>query len=142
MSKEYFRHGRYLVTNAMVRARYRSIQLGTVESVELSRPLFLMALAGGGGLLGFGFFFADLLYAHEIILAVLTGAALIAVSWRIGSLRIYSKLTGGKGWTVVGRFPVLRGMRDAVEAALAEHGGDPLFKQHGGVSATLAEGEA
>ena len=52
---QYFKDGRLEVTNQFVKARNRSIQLDTVETVEVSRPLFFMALALCGGLILFAF---------------------------------------------------------------------------------------
>ena len=48
-ARVYFQHGRFRVTDDIVRARTRSIQLSTIEGVEVSRPLFAMALAGCAG---------------------------------------------------------------------------------------------
>jgi hypothetical protein len=41
----------------------------------------------------------------------------------IDSTKVFSKLTGDKGWGVIGRVKTLRAMRDAIEAALMEQGG-------------------
>lgn len=59
-----------------------------------------MALVGGAGLIGFGLVFGDLLYLHEIALLIGLGAAGLVVSWNVGALKVFSKLTRDKGWTV------------------------------------------
>lgn len=120
MGQEYFRKGRYAVTSGAVRARNRTIQLETIEGVDVGRPIFFMTLAVGGGLLGLGALFGDLLYIGEIAVSAVTAAVLLGASWSIGSLRVYSKLTGEKGWAVLGRFNSLQQMRGAIEAALAD----------------------
>lgn len=120
MTQEYFRRGRYAVTGNTVRAWNRSIQLDTIESVDVGRPIFWMALAFSAGLLGTGMLFGDLLYVHEIAITTITGAGLLAVTWSIGSLKVYSKLTGEKGWAVMGWFAALQQMRGAIEVAMAE----------------------
>lgn len=126
MAQEFYRNGRYVVSSGMVRAWNRSIQLGTIEGVDLTRPLFLMALGGAGGAVGFGLLWGDLLYFPEIAGFVATGIGVLILSWQVGSLRIYSKLTGQKGWSAFGWFTGLRTMRDAIEEALAEQGHLPL----------------
>ena len=120
MEQEYFRHGRFRVTADMVRARTRSIQLSTIEGVEVTRPLFFMALAGGAGLAGLGLIFGDLLYWHEIILFTAFGAAMLTLSWNVGTLRVFSKLTREKGWAVFWWISPLHRMRDAIETAMQE----------------------
>lgn len=117
-AQEYFRHGRFLVTADIVRARTKSIALSTVEGIEVTRPLFLMALAGGAGLIGFGLVFGDLLYLHEIALLSGIGLLGLVLSWNLGSLKVFSKLTRDKGWTVFGWIGPLRRMREAIETAM------------------------
>ena len=96
----YFKDGFLEVTSEFVKARTRSIQLATLESVHVSRTLFLGTLALCGGMILFGILFADLLYLHEIALLVGVGAALLWLSWNFGTFTVYSKLTGAKGWAV------------------------------------------
>lgn len=119
-AREYFRHGRLRVTAEMIRARNRSIQLATVEGVEVTRPLFLMALAGCAGLAGLGLVFGDLLYGHEIAALLALGAGAMALSWRVGTLRVFSKLTRDRGWAVLWWIGPLHRMRDAIEAAMED----------------------
>lgn len=123
MSKVYFKAGAFSVTSGMVRARTRSIQTSTIESVDVGRPFFWLALAGGAGLIGLVIPFGDLLYPAEIATLAGIGAGALAVTWPIGTLKVFSKLTGDKGWGVVGRVKTLRAMRDAIETALMEQGG-------------------
>lgn len=120
--REYFRHGRFRVTNEFIRARNRSIQLGTVEGVEVTRPLFHLVAAGCTGLAGLGLAFGDLLYPGEIGVMVALGGGGILLFWNIGALRVFSKLTREKGWTVYWWISPLRRMRDAIETAIEERG--------------------
>jgi hypothetical protein len=120
--REYFRHGRFRVTEDMVRARTRSIQLSTIEGVEVTRPLAMLALTGCAGLAGLGVAFGDLLYPGEIAFALTLAAGLIVLAWNVGTLRVFSKLTRDKGWGVVWWIAPLRRMRDAIETAIEDRG--------------------
>lgn len=117
---EYFRHGRFRVTEDIVRARTKSIQLSTIEGVEVNRPLFFLALAGCAGLAGLSLVFGDLLYFSEIVFFLVLAAALILLAWNVGSLRVFSKLTREKGWGVVWWIKPLHRMRDAIETAMED----------------------
>lgn len=120
MAKVYFQQGQLAVTNEFVKARNRSIQLSTLESVAITRRLFFFALALGGGLLGLGLAFGDLLRPYEIAVMTAIGGGALWLAWNVGTLTIYSKLTGAKGWAVTGWMGPLRAMRAAVENALEE----------------------
>lgn len=120
MEREYFREGRFMVTAEIVRARTRSIQLSTIEGIELTRPLFFLALAGCGGLAGVGLVFGDLLYPHEIGLFIVLGAGMMALAWNVGELRVFSKLTRNKGWALYWWIGTLRRMRESIEAAMLD----------------------
>lgn len=120
MAKVYFQQGQLSVTNEFVKARNRSIQLSTLESVAITRRLFFFALALGVGLLGLGLAFGDLLRLHEITIMTAIGGGALWLAWNVGTLTIYSKLTGAKGWAVTGWMGQLRAMRAAVENALEE----------------------
>ena len=120
MEREYFREGRFLVTADIVRARRRSIQLSTIEGIEITRPLFSLAFAGCLGLAGVGLVFGDLLYTHEIALFIAIGAGLIGLAWSVGELRVFSKLTRTKGWALYWWIGTLHRMRDAIEAAMLD----------------------
>lgn len=120
MEREYYRHGRFLVTADIVRARGRSIQLSTIEGLAITRPLFFLALAGCGGLAGVGLVFGDLLYPHEIALFVALGVGMIVLAWNVGELRVFSKLTRGKGWALYWWIKPLHAMREAIEAAMLD----------------------
>lgn len=116
------------MTSRMVRARTRSIQTSTIESVDVGRPFFWLALADGAGLIGLVIPFGDLLYPAEIAMLAGIGAGALAVTWPIGTLKVFAKLTGDKGWGVIGRMKTLRAMRDAIETALMEQGGKPAAR--------------
>ena len=120
MEHEYFRHGRFLVTADIVRARRRSIQLSTIEGIEITRPLFSLAFAGCVGLAGVGVVFGDLLYLHEIGIFLAIGVGLIALAWNVGELRVFSKLTRSKGWALYWWINPLHQMREAIEAAMLD----------------------
>lgn len=120
MEREYFREGRFLVTADIVRARRRSIQLSTIEGIEITRPLFSLAFAGCFGLAGVGLVFGDLLYTHEVALFVAIGAGLVGLAWSVGELRVFSKLTRTKGWALYWWIGTLHRMRDAIEAAMLD----------------------
>ena len=131
----FFQNGPLLVTSDFVKARNRSIQLATLESVRVSRPLFLAALALSGGLVGFGLLFGDLLYVREIVFLSSVGLGFLVLAWKVGHLTIYSKLTGAKGWSVIYWVRPLRQMHSAVESALetsARSGGHKAFTLRGG----------
>jgi len=118
--REYFRHGRFRVTEDMVRARTKSIQLSTIEGVEVTRPLAMLALAGCTGLAGLGVVFGDLLYPGEIAFAFGLAALMILLAWNTGTLRVFSKLTRDRGWGVVWWIRPLHRMRDAIETAIED----------------------
>ena len=120
MTREYFRHGIYVVTNVSVQALNKSIQLDTIEGVSVARPLFFMSAGVAVGLLGLGLLYADLLWLHEIAFSLLLGGALLWASWLVGTLRVYSKLTGEKGWSMIGPFATLQQMRGAIERAISD----------------------
>lgn len=120
MEREYFREGRFVVTAEIVRARRRSIQLSTIEGIEITRPLFSLAFAGCVGLAGIGLVFGDLLYPHEIALFTVIGVGMIAVAWSIGELRVFSKLTRNQGWALYWWIGTLHRMREAIEAAMLD----------------------
>lgn len=121
MTKTYYRSGVWQVTDEFVRARGRSIQISTLESVDVSRKLFFLCLAVGGGFAAFGLLYADLLHQREIIGFVGFGLTLLFLSWNVATLTLYSKLTGHKGWSITGWAPSLTRMRDAIEDAVADH---------------------
>lgn len=125
MSKQYFRAGAFSVTAGMVRARTRSIQTGTIESVDVGRPFFWTGLASGVGLTGLAVPFGDLLYPHELLTFTGIGIGALIITWPIGSLRVFSKLTGDRGWSVMGRMKTLRAMRDAIETAVSDQDRKP-----------------
>jgi len=125
MSKQYFQAGQFSVTSAMVRARTRSIQTATIESVDLGRPFFWIALASGIGLAGLAIPFGDLLYPHELMTFTRIGVGAMIITWPMGSLRVFSKLTGERGWSVLGRMKTLHAMRDAIETALGDQDRKP-----------------
>ncbi len=118
--KVYFRDGFLEVNSGFVKARTRSIQLSTLESVHLHRSLFLGTVAMCGGLMLFGVVFFDLLYLHEVILALAIGGGLLWLSWNLGTFTVHSKLTGAKGWSVTWWMQPLKAMRSAVETALED----------------------
>lgn len=133
MSKTYYRNGVWQVTDEFVRARGRSIQISTLESVDVSRKLFFLCLSVGGGFAVFGLIYADLLYPREIVGFIACGLALLFLSWNVATLTIYSKLTGHKGWSITGWAPALMRMRGAIEDAVsdrARHRG----KRHSGAA--------
>lgn len=134
MKKTYYSNGVWQVTDEFVRARGRSIQISTLESVDVSRKLFFLCLGVGGGFAAFGLIYADLLYQREIFASVTVGLLLLFLSWNVATLTIYSKLTGHKGWSITGWAPSLIGMRGAIEDAVsdrARHRG----KRQGGTAA-------
>lgn len=120
MKKTYYRKGVWQVTDEFVRARGRSIQISTLESVDVSRKLFFLCLSVGGGFVLFGLIYADLLFQREIFGFIGFGLLLLFLSWNVATLTIYSKLTGHKGWAVTGWAPSLIRMRMAIEEALED----------------------
>lgn len=120
MEREYFNHPRFRVTADIVRARRRSIQLSTIEGVEITRPLFFMALAGCAGVAGVGLVFGDLLYLHEIAIFLLLAGGVMTLAWKVGELRVFSKLTRNKGWAVYWWIDTLHPLRDAIENAMLD----------------------
>ena len=141
MTKTYYRNGPWQVTDEFVRARGRSIQISTLESVDVSRKLFFLCLAVGGGFAGFGLIYADLLYQREIIGFVGLGLALLVLSWNVATLTIYSKLTGHKGWSITGWAPALIRMRGAIEEAVADRARRRGKRHAGAVMDDEEEGE-
>lgn len=131
MEREYFRQGRFLVTADIVRARRRSIQLSTIEGIEITRPLFFLALAGCAGIAGIGLVFGDLLYLHEIAILVVLGVGMIGLAWNIGELRVFSKLTRNKGWALYWWIKPLYQMREAIEAAMLDRSRSRAAKKEG-----------
>lgn len=139
--KVYFKDGFLEVTSEFVKARTRTIQLATLESVHISRTLFLGTLALCGGMILFGLLFADLLYVHEIALLVGIGAALLWLSWNFGTFTVYSKLTGAKGWAVTWWIKPLQSMRAAVETALEDQSAERRRTKKRGAAARDDEDE-
>ena len=137
MSKTYYRSGAWQVTDEFVRARGRSIQISTLESVDVSRKLFFLCLVVGGGFAAFGLIYADLLYQREIVGFIGCGLALLFLSWNVATLTIYSKLTGHKGWSITGWAPALLRMRGAIEDAVADRA--RRGKRRGGATVDNAE---
>ena len=134
MSKTYYRSGVWQVTDEFVRARGRSIQISTLESVDVSRKLFFLCLVVGGGFAAFGLIYADLLYPREIIGFIACGLALLFLSWNVATLTIYSKLTGHKGWSITGWAPALMRMRGAIEEAVADRARRRGNRRHAGAA--------
>ena len=120
IGKRYYKNGPLEVTGEFVKARSRSIQLATLESVDFTRKLFFAALGLCGGMIVFGLAFGDLLYGHEIAALVLIGAAGLFLGWNVATLTIYSKLTGQRGWSITGTARAMRDMRAAIETALED----------------------
>jgi hypothetical protein len=120
MTEAVFRRGRYMVSGTTVRARNRSLKIGTIEGVQLSRPFLGAALVVCLGLTGMTWAFSDLLYAQEI--AAMLGIAFVfaLVGWFVGSLTVFSKLTRERGFTSVGPTWQLMSVRDEIERVLAE----------------------
>lgn len=118
--KDYFKSGRLHVTTQFVKARNRSIDLATIETVEVSRPLFVMGLGLCGGMVVFGLAYGDILYLGETIAAVTIGATVLVAAYQIGTLTVFSKLTRRQGFAVLGWHKTLRDMRAAIETALED----------------------
>lgn len=132
--KVYFRDGFLEVNSEFIKARTRSIQLSTLESVHLNRNLFIGMLAICGGLMLFSLIFFDLLYFYEVILFLAIGGGLLWLSWNVGTFTVYSKLTGDKGWSLTWWMGTLRPMRAAVEAALEDQARDRRSRKGGAVT--------
>lgn len=120
IGKRYYKNGPLEVTGEFVKARSRSIQLSTLESVDFTRKLFFAALGLCGCMIVFGLAFGDLLYGHEIAALVALGAAGLFLGWNVATLTIYSKLTGQRGWSITGTARAMRDMRGAIETALED----------------------
>jgi len=120
IGKRYYKNGPLEVTGEFVKARSRSIQLATLESVDFTRKLFFAALGLCSGMIVFGLAFGDLLYGHEIAALVTLGAAGLFLGWNVATLTIYSKLTGQRGWSITGTARAMRDMRGAIETALED----------------------
>ncbi|WLS12077.1 hypothetical protein Q9314_28695 (plasmid) [Shinella sumterensis] len=134
VAKVYFKDGFLEVTSEFVKARTRSIQLSTLESVHLNRSLFLGTLGICGGMILFGFTFFDLLYFFEVVFLVGAGAVLLWLSWKVGTFTVYSKLTGAKGWSVTWWMGPLQAMRQAVETALEDQARKRRSRKGGSVT--------
>lgn len=132
--KVYFRDGFLEVSSDFVKARNRSIQLSTLESVHLHRSLYLGTVSVCGGLMLFGVVFFDLLYLHEAILALAIGGGLLWLSWNLGTFTVHSKLTGAKGWSVTWWMRPLTAMRLAVETALEDQARQRRSRKGGAVT--------
>lgn len=137
--KRYYKNGPLEVTGEFVKARSRSIQLSTLESVDFTRKLFFAALGLCGGMIAFGLTFGDLLYSHEIAGLIVLGAAGLFLGWNVATLSIYSKLTGQRGWSITGTARAMRDMRAAIETALEDRA--RLRKKAGKGGAVSDEGE-
>jgi hypothetical protein len=120
MQKTYFEKGLLKVTNQFVSGRGRSIQLATIESVDLSRGALLSGGAIAAGFVLLTVTSLDLLHFHEALLFILLAALAVVGALFTGSLTVFSKLTGDKGWTVYGSLGTLRQMREAIEKALSD----------------------
>lgn len=120
MPKIYFQDGPLLVTSEFLKVRNRSIQLATLESVEISRAIFFGALGSFGVLALFALAWGDLLAWFEMLLFLVIGGGGLALAWNVGTFTTFSKLTGAKGWSVIGWMTTLRRMRTAVETALED----------------------
>lgn len=132
--KTYFRDGFLEVNSEFIKARTRSIQLSTLESVHLHRNLFLGTAALCGSLMLFSLIFFDLLYFYEVILFLAIGGSLLWLSWNLGTFTVYSKLTGDKGWSVTWWIGTLRSMRAAVETALEDQARQRRSRKGGSVT--------
>lgn len=130
--KIYFQDGPLLVTSEFLKVRNRSIQLSTLESVEISRAIFFGALGSFGVLLLFAMAWGDLLYWSEILLFLALGGSVLYLAWNVGTFTTFSKLTGSKGWSVIGWMTTLRRMRSAVEVALEDQARRRPGRRHGG----------
>lgn len=133
MAKTYFQSGVWQVTDEFVKARGRSIQLSTLESIDLSRKVFFMAAGFGGCLALFALAYVDILTFIEIIVALALAVGALYLSWNVATLTIYSKLTGHKGWSVTGWASSLVQMRAAIEQALEERAKKTRRKKGGAV---------
>lgn len=138
--KVYFEHGPLSVTSKFVRFRSRSIKIDTLEAIEVTRPIFWYSSIIALGLSGFALAFVDLLYVHEIALFLAAGIALLAVTSRIGTLTVRSKLMGTRGWSVHWWIAPLWQMGDAVQTALSEKGRKTV-RTGGGVTVTDDDNE-
>lgn len=65
--------------------------LDSISVVSARRPLLIPSLLVGGGLVGFGFTFSDLLYANEIAITVGTGAGSVTAGFWLGQLKLLSR---------------------------------------------------
>lgn len=142
MPKIYFRDGPLLVTSEFLKVRNRSIQLSTLESVEISRAIFFGALGSFGVLALFALAWGDLLTLYEVALFLVVGGGGLYATWNVGTFTTFSKLTGAKGWSVIGRMATLRQLRAAVETALEDQTRRKVGRRsHGGSVAGDEEGE-
>jgi hypothetical protein len=137
--RTYFKHGVLEVTDQFIRARGRSIQLSTVESVDLSRNVLFIGLGFFGALGFFGLVFIDLLYFHEIALSVALAGVGIWGATRLGTLSVFTKLTGSSGWPIMGPIKVMQEMRDAIELAISDR--DRTRKMRSGGAVNTADNQ-
>ncbi len=142
MKKTYYKKGLFEVTNEFVKARNRSIQISTLESVEMHRRLFHFALGLCACLALFGVIFGDLLYWYEVVLVLLIAAGALYLAWSVATLTIFSKLTGSRGWSVTWWFKDMQDMRAAIESSLEDrtlaYAGQ---MRHGGAVAAHGDGD-
>lgn len=118
--------GSILVTDTGVETHRDSYLLAHLTVVSTRRPFFAGAVLCATGLTGFCLAFADLLYAHELILLVSLAAMLLIVGRSLGQLQLLSRdLRGTELSTAIfGTYRHLTRIRREITAAMQAPNGE------------------
>ncbi len=113
-----YHSGPLSISTTMLRFRGRRYKLAHIENVILKRPLFFMALAMAGLLIGLVLFNSDILYLHESLIALAIAFVLLAASWPLGTMHIHSRTLSTSGGSITWLYHDLAKAQDVIEGVL------------------------
>ena len=114
--RTYYKSPHYLVTTQRFKARKKGYRITAITRIDVSRIHFFLCLPFLLGLLGMMLFFAELLYAIEIIGITVSISAIGIISWSIGTLNV--KGFHNEGLAGIGLYNEMVKIKEAVERAM------------------------
>lgn len=110
-----FQSGALSVSQHMLRFRGRRYKLAHIENLILKRPLFIMALMIGLCIAGFSLLNKDILFSHEITIAIGLALAIPFCAWPFGTLNIQSRTLSTQGGSITWFYADLAKAQNAIE---------------------------
>lgn len=119
-----FEGGGFSVTPTLLRTPRKTYRLDRIEYVSVERTFFVFAVLPSAALLGIALRFWRYLLPGEAAFLMGLPLLVLVAAWQIGTLQVHSLALRGEDDTrSIGWIPRLRGVRAAVEQAMASRTG-------------------